>query len=184
MEDKNRFEDMTVQLGKGGVEAKHIFIHMYDQLLTIVEREKPDIVFPATYYVENQSSERVNIARVLDEKHIPYICSNAEVLELVLSKSTLKTRWQQNLVRTPEFCTVQKDEAIEEKIKSLLESTPFPFIIKPDREGNSRGLDESSIVFNHKSLLSKGEQLLSSYNRILIENISGTNQIFENIPLQ
>jgi D-alanine-D-alanine ligase len=172
-EDKNRFNDMTSQLRKGGIEAKYVFTQSYDQLVDILDHEKADIVFPATYYVARQSSKRLNIARVLDEKRIPYIGSSADALELVLSKSSLKEHWQQNLVRTPEFCTVQKDEAIEEKIKSLLESTPFPFIIKPDREGNSRGLDESSIVFNYKSLHSKGEKLLSTYDRILVEKYLG-----------
>jgi D-alanine-D-alanine ligase-like ATP-grasp enzyme len=173
LEDKRRFTDMITQLKKGGVEAKHAFIRLYDQLVGVLDQEKPDIVFPAAYYVQKPDGEKINIAYKLDEMHKPYIGSDSATLELVLSKSALKARWKQKQVLTPEFCTVHREENFSEKVSSLLESTPFPYIIKPDKEGNSRGLDESSIVFNRESLRLKGEKLLRSYDQILIEKYLG-----------
>jgi len=104
---------------------------------------------------------------------MPYIGSDAKTLELVLVKSALKQLWQQNQVSTPEFCVIRKDEALQEKIDKLLEAAQFPLIIKPDAEGNSRGLDENSIVYSEDRLVTKAKALLKFYNQILVERYLG-----------
>jgi len=116
---------------------------------------------------------------------MPYIGSDAKTLELVLVKSALKQLWQQNQVSTPEFCVIRKDEALQEKIDKLLETTQFPLIIKPDAEGNNRGLDENSIVCSKARLVTKAKALLKFYNQILVERYLGAAPDFREytIPL-
>ena len=172
-EDQRRFADLASELAKGEVEATVASIFEYDQFLTVLDQEKPDIVFPAIYFVKQPGGEKINIAKVLDERRIPYIGSDARTLELVLVKSALKKLWQQNQVSTPEFCVIRKDEALQEKIDKLLEAAQFPMIIKPDTEGNSRGLDENSIVRSEDRLITKAKSLLKSYNQILVERYLG-----------
>jgi len=94
-EDQRRFADLASELAKGEVEATVASIFEYDQFLTVLDQEKPDIVFPAIYFVKQPGGEKINIAKVLDERRIPYIGSDARTLELVLVKSALKQLWQQ-----------------------------------------------------------------------------------------
>lgn len=172
-EDQRRFADLASELAEGGVEAKVASIFEYDQFLTVLDQEKPDIVFPAIYFVKQPGGEKINITELLDEWRMPYIGSDAKTLELVLVKSALKQFWQQNQVSTPEFCVIRKDEAPQEKIDKLLEAAQFPLIIKPDAEGNSRGLDENSIMCSEDRLVTKAKALLKFYNQILVERYLG-----------
>ena len=172
-DDQRRFADLAAELAKGGVEATIASIFEYDQFLTVLDREKPDIVFPAIYFVKQPRGEKINITKLLDEWRMPYIGSDARTLELVLVKSALKQLWQQNQVSTPEFCVIRKDVGLQEKIDRLLEAAQFPLIIKPDTEGNSRGLDESSIVCSEDRLISKTKALLKFYDQILVERYLG-----------
>jgi len=172
-DDQRRFTDLASELAKGGVEATVASIFEYDQFLTVLDQEKPDIVFPAIYFVKQPRGEKINITKLLDEWRMPYIGSDARTLELVLVKSALKQLWQQNQVSTPEFCVIRKDEALQEKIDKLLEAAQFPLIIKPDTEGNSRGLDENSIVFSEDRLITKTKALLKFYDQILVERYLG-----------
>ena len=172
-DDQRRFADLASELAKGGVEATVASIFEYDQLLTVLGQEKPDIVFPAIYFVKQPRGEKINITKLLDEWRMPYIGSDARTLELVLVKSALKQLWQQNQVSTPEFCVIRKDVGLQEKIDRLLEAAQFPLIIKPDTEGNSRGLDESSIVCSEDRLITKAKALLKFYDQILVERYLG-----------
>lgn len=172
-DDQRRFADLALELAKGGVEATVASIFEYDQFLTVLGQEKPDIVFPAIYFVKQPRGEKINITKLLDEQRMPYIGSDARTLELVLVKSALKKLWQQNQVSTPEFCVIRKDEALQEKIDKLLEAAQFPLIIKPDTEGNSRGLDENSIVCSEDKLITKAKALLKFYDQILVERYLG-----------
>jgi D-alanine-D-alanine ligase-like ATP-grasp enzyme len=172
-DDQRRFADLALELAKGGVEATVASIFEYDQFLTVLDQEKPDIVFPAIYFVKQPGGEKINITKLLDEWRMPYIGSDARTLELVLVKSALKQLWQQNQVSTPEFCVIRKDVGLQEKIDRLLEAAQFPLIIKPDTEGNSRGLDESSIVCSEDRLITKAKALLKFYDQILVERYLG-----------
>ena len=111
-DDQRRFADLALELAKGGVEATVASIFEYDQFLTVLDQEKPDIVFPAIYFVKQPGGEKINITELLEERRLPYIGSDARTLELVLVKSALKQLWQQNQVSTPEFCVIRKDEAV------------------------------------------------------------------------
>ncbi|MHC1739963.1 MAG: hypothetical protein AB9897_02510 [Anaerolineaceae bacterium] len=107
--------------------------------------------------------------------HIPYVGSSPSVLDLVISKSELKAEWCLNNVSTPAFFQVSKAAAQIFGLDILIqEAIDFPYILKPDREGNSRGLDESSIVFDKSTLKSKLGNLLRSYEEVLIEKYLGT----------
>ena len=61
----------------------------------------------------------------------------------------------------------------ERILDGFLLTSSFPYILKPDMEGNSRGLDESSIVFNKTEMLAKTNELLKIYEGILVEEYLG-----------
>jgi D-alanine-D-alanine ligase len=173
-EDRERFSRMVSALNQGGMLGKHYFIQSRDQLREVLLAEHPDIVFSADYYVKQKSGEKLNIHALFEELRIPYIGSTPDVLELVLSKSDLKRKWQKNGVSTPQFSVIRKGRGGLAGLETLLQAPAFPYIIKPDREGNSRGLDESSIVFDEPSLVAKVNELLKIFDSVLVEKYLGT----------
>jgi D-alanine-D-alanine ligase len=171
--DAERFSKMAENLKRAGIDAGRHSITSQAQLLRIIQEEKPDFVYSAEYYARDDSGECVSIHAILDDNNIPYIGSSPEVLELVLSKSELKKRWREVGVSTPPFFFVRKSDAKDLKFIISSKDDDYPYILKPDREGNSRGLDESSIVFDQKSLENKLKKLLQVFDDILVEKYLG-----------
>lgn len=171
--DRKRFSKMAAALEQGGVSAKYFAVNTESQLMSLLSSEQADLVFSASYYVTGNDSEKVNIHQVLEKLQIPYVGSSAEVLERVLSKSRLKKRWLEGGVSTPEFYLMKKGQTEEETRDIHARAGNYPYILKPDKEGNSRGLDESSIVLDWTSLILKLRELLESYKTVLVERYLG-----------
>ena len=169
------FRKMISTLGVGGIIGSHYILHSKTQLLQILDAEQPDIVFSAAYYTPGDADELTNIHKILEEMDIPYIGSDSDTLELVLSKAKLKDRWKSDGVPTPNYFQIRRSGTSVCGLDRMLGVNGFPYILKPDREGNSRGLSEDSIVFDQKSLELKLSCLLDQYDEVLVERYLGTN---------
>lgn len=171
--DNERFTFMVCALSKSGVNARYYPVNSIEHLGSVLLAERPDIVFCADTCLWDRSSTSVNVHAFLERMGIPFIGSSSETLELVLSKSALKTRWRENHISTPDFFLVRKDHGAFARAKFPEKLGDFPYILKPDREGNSRGLDASSIVFDSSALAVKLTELLRLYPEILVEKFLG-----------
>lgn len=160
-------------LSRCGISGKHFSIYTKNQLFSVLRLERPEIVYCADYYTTEDNGEHLCIHALLEENQIPFIGSSPAALELVLSKSDLKAKWWLNNVSTPPYFPVQNINNLVLAADGYSTLSDYPYILKPDREGNSRGLDESSIVFDQKSLETKTEDMLKSYKKILIEKYLG-----------
>jgi len=92
---------------------------------------------------------------------------------MVLSKSALKQQWVQDHIDTPRFFVLHKEKGEVSGLETALHAADYPYILKPDREGNSRGLDSSSIVYDAESLRSKAQALLTEYEQVMVEKFLG-----------
>lgn len=164
-----RFAPMLSALNQIGISGEFCPIRSKRQLINTLNEKQPDIVFSTDYYTINNLNEKVNIHQLLDVIHMPYIGSSPESLELVLAKSSIKEKWQNNQVSTPSFLTLNKSDFLNDPVESIKVLQHFPYIIKPNLEGNSRGLDESSIIFNQEALLNKLSALFQVYGELLVE---------------
>jgi D-alanine-D-alanine ligase-like ATP-grasp enzyme len=96
-------------------------------------------------------------------------------MELALSKPRMKAHWRLYGIKTPDWFTVRKfkDGSIEglELIESVRD---FPYIVKPAQEGNSRGIDEGSIVSTPLELYARASLIAEEYGEALVERfVSG-----------
>lgn len=174
--DARRFAGMAEQLERGGIHASCHLIDSVSRLRQAVVLEKPEIAYSAAYYTRDDSGGCESIHELLEQWHIPYIGSSSEVLELVLSKFALKERWLEVGVSTPHAILVRKSDPLEGLAGNLANrGITFPCLLKPNREGNSRGLDENSIVFDDASLWNKLADLFPIYDDVLIEEYLGCN---------
>jgi D-alanine-D-alanine ligase len=140
----------------------------------LLER-KPDLVFSAAYSDQTSTESPVVIHRLLVELGIPFIGSPPETLELSLDKGKFKRLMRIHAIRTPEYWTCLNGKYFYGDGRRTKSPDKFPFILKPLREGNSRGISESSIVRNQAEMDARLEQLLPRYRDILIEKYLGAN---------
>lgn len=171
-QDIEHFSKLISALNQVGISSKYCLIQSNLDVQDFLQKETPDIVFCADMYVQKNGNEKINLHSFLDEMQVAYIGSTPSVLELVISKSKLKKRWQEYGVSTPPFFIIHKND---DKEPIFLQATSFPYILKPDCEGNSRGLDESSIVFDLPALRKKTDELLEIFDSILMEKFLDTS---------
>jgi D-alanine-D-alanine ligase-like ATP-grasp enzyme len=170
---KENLEEMVCALSTYGFICNQQVLTSEKQLLKILKTTRPDIVYCDTYIASGDSNEKINIHQVLDVHSVPYVGSNSDVLSLVLSKNALKGRWVLNNILTPEFYVIQKSVPVHDFLDQIIGFADYPYILKPDQEGNSRGLNIDSIVFDQLSLELKIRSLLDSYDKILVEKYLG-----------
>lgn len=170
--DAVRFALMRSVLLKAGIEAAYSPVHSLEQCSSLLLNERPDIVFCTGHHLR-MGSEQANLHAHFEKLGIPYIGSSPETLDLVLSKSALKAKWRENGVTTPGSFLVRKEGENAPDWNILDKADKFPYILKPDLEGNSRGLSADSIVFDRSSLLTRLNELLQSFPEVLVEEFLG-----------
>ena len=171
--DMKRFQKMIKTLKKGGIEAHYHTLETKQALLALLECEQPNLVYCANYYILDEDGSPINAHELIDERGICRVGSAVDVLELVLSKSELKKQWMRDQIATPRFFVLRQENGQVIGLETALNAADYPYILKPDREGNSRGLDSSSIVFNAESLNSKAQALLMQYKQVMVEKFLG-----------
>jgi D-alanine-D-alanine ligase len=176
---ETRFTVMANALKLGGVQAKCLPAGTDQQLMRHLEQESPDLVFSAAYYTTGSPTSRQNIHALLDRLGYPYIGSSHQALELVISKAALKKQWQQCAVQTPSFILLKKsDNPCSDHFVKFFSITDYPYIVKPAKEGNSRGIDEDSIMFDRSALIHQTANMLSLFGDVLVESYLGNERDF------
>jgi len=174
-----RMKKLVSAVEKAGIASRRYALYRLDQLESLLLVEKPDIVYSAHMYTEDIHGNPVSIHRYLAERHIPYIGSAPEVLNLVLSKAKLKEKWRSSGVQTPDWIFLSGKDLPGFDSEALGKRMGFPLIVKPDSEGNSRGLDEHSIVFSPEELHQKVTEVATEFSDVLIEKYLESDGIRE-----
>jgi D-alanine-D-alanine ligase-like ATP-grasp enzyme len=165
--DEARFGSFASALALGGIKAVHRFVDTVGELDSCLGSERPDIVFSAAYSV----APDIDVAGRLEGLSVPFVGSSPEALRLVLSKAALKDRWRERGIPTPEYFSVARPGAALDG--ALARASRFPYIVKPAREGNSRGIGPGSVVFCESELRDKVVSLIALYGEVLVESYLG-----------
>jgi D-alanine-D-alanine ligase-like ATP-grasp enzyme len=165
---------MIKALDKGGIYVSHRFVGTAQEIRSMVEEMQPQIVFSTPYYTVGDSRGRKNIHGLLDSLNIPYIGSDEKSLELVISKQALKKRWISAGIRTSSSTALRLNKDIHFwGLEQLDRLTRFPYILKPNREGNSRGIESYCVVRDRTTLLSTAKRLFEEYDEVIVERYLG-----------
>ncbi len=133
--------------------------------LTCLVTRKPDLVFSGVKYFYF-NNHKVWLNDYLEKHDIAYICSNKKALDNEYDKSRAKNIMQIAGINTARFFTTEPGEYLTE------ESIPiaYPLFIKPVTGGDSRGINEDSVVFDFESFQAKVLSIYRDYNsRSLVE---------------
>ena len=118
-------------------------------------KKKPDLVFSGvkyfTFHNHSGESKIIWLNDYLDDHNISYIGSSRKALENEYDKSVAKDIIKKSNINTADFFTSHPGEYKDK------ESLPinFPLFIKPIIGGDSRGIDQDSIVDNFEAFQSK-----------------------------
>ena len=91
-------------------------------------------------------------------------------MELAIDKAALKECWLRSGVRTPAFAVATESRPLGADRAIAL---GFPCIVKPLREGNSRGIDENSVVRDFAALRAKVEATVARFGSAIVERFLG-----------
>ena len=121
----------------------------------------PDLVFSGIKYlgfekdsVKRDSNKKIWFPEFLDKHDILYTGSPKEAIELEFDKSKAKEIVQKSGLKTAPFFIAKPDQYRKDELP-----LPFPLFIKPLFEGDSRGIDENSLVYNYEEYQKKVESI-------------------------
>lgn len=130
-------------------------------LLGKLQRNRPDIVFNIAEGWEGRNREAI-VPAMLEWLGIPYTGSDPLTLSATLDKATAKLIVSGYGIPTPRFVKVSS-------LKDLAKvDLPFPLFVKPDFEGSSKGIRESSKVTDNESLERMVGWILTTYHQPVI----------------
>lgn len=161
-----------------GIECLLERVTTCNELNLVLDDTNADIAFSNIYHVvDAEHNTSVNVHEIFESRHFPYIGSTSTVLELVLHKSALKQKWRNAGVRTPGYyhINLQSDKKLE-NITSLGQLENYPYLIKPDTEGNSRGIAQTDIVDTYPSLQHVMKRKILEYDSLLLEEYLGDQE--------
>ncbi|MCX7026153.1 MAG: hypothetical protein NT061_01400 [Spirochaetes bacterium] len=181
-EASSRLDRFDAMLRSAGVNASLACVANIGDLAAFVAQYMPDLVFCAPDHLPDTGSNPasfVNVHAWLESRGVPFAGSPAIVLDLALSKPSLKRRWMLDGIRTPAFysCSTQSDPELLDG--SLI--PPFPCIVKPADGGNSRGINPDSVVRDMEGLRLAIGRLAPDFRQVLIEEYLGDCPDFREI---
>jgi D-alanine-D-alanine ligase len=179
--DKLRFGVFASAIAEGGFDPRHEAFSSIAGLALALERARPTIAFSASDHLplegpEGGGGRTLNVHAYLESESLPYVGSSPAAIDLALSKSALKREWLRVGLPTPEFCVIWIPEDSDPAIPRSLPR--FPCICKPDDGGNSRGIDERSIVASEGELAAYLAGYSPRGSNMLIEEYLGRERDF------
>lgn len=146
----------------------------FKSLLTTLEKEQPDIVLCTAYDMSTGDGlDRIIIHQFLDTQGIPYVGSSPETLELAIAKFKLKECLRDAGIATPGYFLYRDGTFLGPGGHPADVPGNFPYLLKPGREGNSRGIDENSIVWDGPGMMAHLHALSEIFPEILVEEYLG-----------
>jgi D-alanine-D-alanine ligase-like ATP-grasp enzyme len=156
-----------------GLDVLTAAISDIEDLQATLEKNHPDIVLCTAYDVSNGGLERLIVHHYLDTQGIPYIGSSTETLELAIAKYKLKESLKDAGIATPGYFLYREGAFLGPGGMPADAPANFPYLLKPGREGNSRGIDENSIVWDGPGMVNRLHELSEVYPEILVEEYLG-----------
>jgi D-alanine-D-alanine ligase len=120
-------------------------------------RHRPDIVFNMAEGMYGTSRES-QIPAMLEMLRIPYTGSDPLTLAVCLDKAAAKVALNYYRVPNAPFVVVLDP-------RDLPRFPSFPLIVKPLREGSSKGIQNSSLVRNSRQLKEEIHRILTEYHQ-------------------
>ena len=105
----------------------------------------------------------MDVIHCLDLLNLPYTGPSAKLYDP--PKDLMKYVAYCEGVKTPQYVLIEKMEDVDRACSQL----NFPLFVKPDKAGDSLGVDEHSLVHNREELEQKVSEILEEFGPLLVE---------------
>jgi D-alanine-D-alanine ligase-like ATP-grasp enzyme len=168
---------MTGIYSGAGFDVYFSYANEIDDVLSVIVENKPDLVLCGIDHLPDKNANIIishNVHKLFELHNVHYIGSGHETIELALSKVALKRRWEAFGIRTPPFVFIGGAQDYGSALEELVSLNAFPYIVKPENLGNSRGIDEQNIVWDAADLEPALKRVRSQYGgALLVEHYLG-----------
>ncbi|HSR10114.1 MAG TPA: D-alanine--D-alanine ligase, partial [Thermodesulfobacteriota bacterium] len=153
-------DEETIEAVRSALAAKHevIPIEADEDAFEKFRKARPAIVFNMAEGIHGNSRE-AQIPSILEMLGIPYTGSDPLTLAVCLDKAMAKVILRHHGIPTPGF------RVVAEEGKKMGGFPPFPLIVKPLREGSSKGILNSSLVRNARQLKDEIHRVVAEYRQ-------------------
>jgi D-alanine-D-alanine ligase len=154
-------EPETINALKNAIESgghRVVMIEADETAYEKLRKKKFDIVFNIAEGIHGESRES-QIPLFCEMFGIPYTGSGPLTLAITLDKAKTKEILLANKIPTPDF---QLFNTGSEPLKAGLK---FPLIVKPVREGSSKGIKDNSVVRSKKELYERVNEVIRAYKQ-------------------
>lgn len=185
VKDKKYIEIVTTRIGRLNIMPDRMLELLHKTLsnyyskveISIIEREtelkelirkKPDLIISGIKYlgfdlnsIQRNSTNKIWFSDFLDKYQIPYTGSSKKAIELEFDKSKAKNIVSAYGCNTAPFFIAKPNQYNQEDLP-----LDFPLFIKPLYEGDSRGIDSNSLVFNYNSYQRKVSSIFENQGTV------------------
>ena len=131
-------------------------------------RKKPDLIISGIKYlgfdlnsIQRNSTNKIWFSDFLDKYEIPYTGSSKKSIEFEFDKSKAKDIVSEYGCNTAPFFITKPDQYTQDEIP-----IDFPLFIKPLYEGDSRGVDSNSLVYNFEEYQRKVSSIFENQGTV------------------
>jgi len=151
----------TLQTIKKAIQAKGyntVLLEGDDTLIDDLRKEKVDLVFNLSVGIRGESKQSF-VPTLLDFLQIPYTGSAGLANMIAMDKSITKQIIMNMGIPTPHY------QVFKNTTMKLSQTLKFPLIVKPLREGSSRGIYKDSVVNTERKLWFAAERIFNRFNQ-------------------
>ena len=159
------YEQIAEHLRKAGFDAYILnILDDMDIFLNDYEKNRPDVIFNLVEIYKDIAKLEMSFAGLLELLKMPYTGAPPIGLGTSQDKTLTKRILGFNGINTPKF------RFLEEEKKTYRLGLKYPMIVKPALEDASVGIENDSVVSNHKDLKKRIEYILNDFKEpVLVE---------------
>ncbi|MBA1333639.1 MAG: D-alanine-D-alanine ligase and related ATP-grasp enzymes-like [Firmicutes bacterium] len=161
-DDQAEFDDLdTVNDIKRALESAGCIVYPMEatgSIINTIQSERIDIVFNFAEGLKGRGRE-AQIPALLNMLSIPFTGSDETTLAVALDKALAKKVIAHENIKTANF------QVFFSKNDRLKKGMKYPLIVKPNAEGSSKGIIDTSIANNNQELYSLVERIVVHYNQ-------------------
>ena len=161
-----------------GIKNRTTQIRSPEEIIHLINKGNCNLVLSISDEIQDGTGTTQDIHNILDQWGVAYVGSTSENLRLCRSKSALKRVLNQENVLTPEFMIVNQKAKTASLITKLQGLEHYPYIVKPDHEGNSAGISKLSVCKSIKELQQRIRESLEKFDTVLVEQYMGYSDPF------
>lgn len=151
-------------LKEAGYEIDVYNVNDFNNFLKSFDPKKTDLVINLTKKINNSTLLGAQLPTLLEAWDVPYTGSSTISNLLCKDKIKFKKILKFHEIPTPDW------DYMYDLSDELDEDLEFPLIVKPAHYDNSVGIDNSSIVYDHKSLMEQAKMIIEKLKSpVLIE---------------